>query len=245
VKSELSRLDGVRLTLDGRTLTAEIVETPHVHRIPTVEKKTYGKRVGGACGTTFRPVRKALVFQRRLWPVGARSLTFDFRRDISRRVKWCLVDGEDGADVAFVSFVDREPARFLAKGRGPFGEWWRAAAWRGERLEPCLSLRDGADPHSRSGRCFDELAEHEATLDADLFYSSDTDMYVVGAVGRSATKVRVRLADGTVQLAKLYRRPRGSQVLAQFFVLALPAGTEPAGVRGVDAKGRTVGRDSF
>jgi hypothetical protein len=221
------------------------VDTPHVHRFPTTEEQLYGKRVFGGCGTTFRRTRKGLVFMRRVWPDGARTVTFGFARDISRRVKWCLIDGEDHADVAFVSFIDREPARFLAKGRGPSGEWWRFRAWRGERLEPCIELRDGADPEARSSRCFDDMAEREATLEADLFVAPATDTYVAGPVSRSASQVRVRLADETVHAAKLYPRPRGSRVRAQFYVLALPAGTEIAGVRGVDAQGRTVGRERF
>lgn len=232
----------MRLTLDGRTLTADLVHTPRFHRFPPTETLVYGKRVAGACGTTFRHTRNGLVFMRRVWPVEARSVSFGFSRDISRRVKWCLVNGEDGADVAFVSFVDPEPVRLVAKGRAPSREWWRLSGQRGEKLQPCLSLRTGADPQGSSGRCFDGLAEREATLAVDAFREGAGTSYVVGVVARAATAVRVRLGDGTVQQASIYERPRGSRVRASYFVLPLPRGSEVAGARAVAADGRTIHR---
>jgi hypothetical protein len=169
-------------------------------------------------------------------------VTFRFRRDLSRRVRWCLLESEDFSDVAFVSFIDAEPARFVAKGRGPSGEWWRLAAWRGEQMEPCVRLRTGADGELSSRPCFGELADQEATLSVE--YAVRGDRFVYGAVGRSATAVRVRLADGSIELAELHSRPRGSRARAAYFVLALPReGPAPAGVRAVDAAGRTVGRE--
>jgi hypothetical protein len=240
VKSELDPRGGMRLTLDGRTLVAEIVHTPRYTRFPTTEEQLYGRRVAGACGTTFRPIRRGLVFQRRTWPAGARRLTFNFGRDISRRVRWCLVDSRDG-DVAFVSFVDREPSRFVAKGRALSGEWWRLRGWRDEQLEPCLMLRTGRDPHASSGRCFTGLAEREATLAVDLFVDGP-DVYLVGVVARTAAKVRVRMGDGTVIEPPIHARPTGSRVRASFFVLPLRRGTEIVGARAVAADGSTLKR---
>jgi hypothetical protein len=244
VKSEFSRSGGMRLTLDDRTLTAELVETPRYHRFPPTEELLFGKRVTGACGTTFRYAPKSYVFNRRVWPEDARSVTFGFARDLSRRVKWCLVDGADGADVAFVSFVDAEPSRHVAKGRGPSGEWWRLRGWRGETLQPCLMLRHGPDPSYGAGRCFDGLAEREATLGAEVF-TEGPDVYVVGVVAREAEAVRVRVADGSIHVAALYPRAPESRVRAQFFVLALPRESVVAGVRAVARDGRTIARRRF
>jgi hypothetical protein len=43
------------------------------------------------------------VKRTRVWPQGRRRLRFGFRRNISRRAKWCLVERR-GNDVAAVSF---------------------------------------------------------------------------------------------------------------------------------------------
>ena len=108
-------------------------------------------------------------------------------------------------------------------------------------MEPCVRRRTGADGDLSSRPCFGELAEREATLAVE--YAARGDRFVYGAVGRSVTAVRVRLADGSIELAELYARPRGSRARAAYFVLALPReGPAPAGVRAVDAAGRTVGR---
>jgi hypothetical protein len=241
VRSELDRLDGMRLTLSGRALISEIVNTPHVTRSPTIEERLYGRRVTGACGTTFRaPVRRGLVFQKRVWPTGARRLTFTFARDISPRVKWCLVDGEDGADAAFISFIDKERSRLVAKGRAPSGEWWRLRGFRGEKLQPCLSFRT-AESEIGYGAEYDDFSEREATLRVE--HETLADRFVFGVAGRSTTSVRVRLADGSIEFADLFERPRGSRVRASYFMLALPRrGPAAVGVRAVDAAGNTVGR---
>jgi hypothetical protein len=241
VKSELVRSAGVRLTLDGRTLTADIVRTPHFHRSPTTEAMLYGKRTVGACGTRFDRPRRGAVFRVREWPPGARSLEFRFRRDISSHARWCILEDLAGGDVAFVSFVDTEPSRLVAKGRGPSGEWWRLWAHRGARMQPCMGLKTAVGAPNPFLPCFDEFSQREATLAVE--HQTLADRFVYGAVGRSATAVRVRLADGRVELATLHRRPVGSQVLAQFFMVALPrTGPVVVGVRAVDAAGRTVGR---
>ena len=200
--------------------------------------------MAGACGATFRPAREGFVFERRVWPAGARSLSFSFGRDISRRVKWCVVDGQDGADVAFISFIDAEPVKLVAKGRDLSGEWWRLSGHRGEKLQPCLSVRTGRDPQSASGRCFDGLAEREATLAID-FFQERAESYVVGVVARAAAAVRIRLRDGTLRLASIYRRPSGSRVRASYFLLPLPRGSGIVGGRAVDSTGRTIARKRF
>jgi hypothetical protein len=130
----------MRLTLDGRVLTAEIVRTPCIHRDPPTEEQLYGTRIDAICSPRSRPQRRGLVIRRQLWPAGARRMAFEFRRDISRRVKWCLIE-HDASDVAFVSFIRRERPMFVGKGRGPSGGWWRLAGWRGLLAEPCAFVR--------------------------------------------------------------------------------------------------------
>jgi hypothetical protein len=44
VRSELDRPSGLRVTLDGRTLTAEIAHTPRFTRSPTTEGRTVGRK---------------------------------------------------------------------------------------------------------------------------------------------------------------------------------------------------------
>jgi hypothetical protein len=240
VRSRLLRLDGVRLTLDGRRLTAEIVHTPHVTRSPTIDESLYGQRVVGACGVRFsRPFR--FVLKRGYWPAGARSRTFGFGRDISARARWCGLGRADGGYVAFASFVKIEPRRLVAKGRGPSGEWWRLWAHRGSKMQPCIGLRTGAGRPDAYQASFDEFSQREATLAVE--HQTLADRFVYGPVSRSAARVRVRLEDGTVELAALHRRPAGSRALAQYFVLVLPReGPRVVGVRAVDSDGGTIAR---
>jgi hypothetical protein len=241
VKSKLIRSEGVRLTLDGRTLTARIVRTPFFSRLPTTEDMLYGDRVVGACATRFVRPRALLVHKRVYWPVGARTLTFGFARDISARARWCLLEGADGGDIAFASFVKSEPQRLVAKGRGPSGEWWRLWAHRSSKMQPCIGLRTAAGRPNAYQGCFDEFSQREATLAVE--HQTLADRFVYGPVSRSAVSVRVRLHDGTVELATLHRRPAGSRAFAQYFILVLPReGPKVVGVRAVDADGSTIAR---
>jgi hypothetical protein len=241
VRSGFDRYGGMRLTLDGRTLAAaKAGEGAKSRAEPRLQP--FGKRVLATCGLRFDDRFPGTGTVQRRWHRGVRSLTFTFDRDLSDRVKWCLLtDDATHFVIAYVSFVDREPARLVAKGRGPSGEWWRLWAYRGQDMEPCMSLRTGAGPGDVFSPCFDELSQREATLEAQP--QTLADRFVYGPVSRRATAVRVRLLDGSVRLATLYRRPAGSRVLAQYFVLVLPReGPEVLGARAVDAAGRTVGK---
>lgn len=40
-----------------------------------------------------------------LWPRGQTELSYSFDRDISERVKWCLLEAESGVDIAATDFA--------------------------------------------------------------------------------------------------------------------------------------------
>jgi hypothetical protein len=231
----------MRLTLDGRALTAEIVRTPQFQRNPTTEEQLYGKRIDAVCSSSFFRPRSHSVVRTRLWPVGARRLSFRFRRDISARVKWCLIE-HDASDIAVVSFIEREPMRFIGKGRGPSGEWWRLAGRRGRFAEPCALLRIrgwGTQP------CFQAFSDRPVTLGASEFsVCGRRDVFVVGVVSRRAASVRVVTAAGETFEAKLFAPASGSRVRARYFVAALPEVT-PTRVESLDAGGSILARRSL
>jgi hypothetical protein len=90
----------VRFTLDDRVLTVRLLrDAPR-----RVRRQLYGHRIRAVCGTSFAFTQGVQVRRTRLWPQGRRRLRFGFRRNISRRAKWCLVERRNGDDVAVVSF---------------------------------------------------------------------------------------------------------------------------------------------
>ena len=90
----------VRFTLDDRVLTVRLLRgAPR-----RVRRQLYGHRIRAVCGTSFNFSEGVRVKRTRLWPQGRRRLRFGFRRNISRRAKWCLVERRNGDDVAAVSF---------------------------------------------------------------------------------------------------------------------------------------------
>jgi len=91
----------VRFTLDGRLLTARLLrDAPRRTR-----RAVYGKRIRAVCGTNFNFSQAVKVRRTRLWPRGQRRLRYRFRRNISRRAKWCLIEHPAGGDVAFASLT--------------------------------------------------------------------------------------------------------------------------------------------
>jgi hypothetical protein len=107
----LDRSHGVRFELAGSVLTVRLV--PQSNRSPPdVRKEVWGTRIDAICSPTFRPrkSRRPAVRAVRLWPRGQEELTYTFRRDISDRVKWCLLE-DGGVDVAGVDFEVFIPVR--------------------------------------------------------------------------------------------------------------------------------------
>ena len=232
MKSGVDRHGGMRLTLDGRVLTAKIV-----HR--KAEGQLYGKQIDAICSPRSRPLPRHVLIRTRRWPVGARSVSFVFGRDISRQVKWCLIE-HNAADIALVSFIERESWRFVGKGRGPSGDWWRLGGRRGLLAEPCALLRIrgwGARP------CFEEFSERPITLGVEVFsVCGRDDLFVFGVASGRTVTVRVVTAAGSVVEAKLYDPASGSLVRGRYFVAALPAGTELSRVEALDAEGNSIRR---
>jgi hypothetical protein len=233
VKTGVDRHAGMRLTLDGRVLTAEIVSTPRVHRTPTTEQRLYGKRVDAICATNLLHPRRGAVVRTRVWPVGARRLSLRFVRDISRRAKWCLIE-HHGVDVAAVTYIRPEPIKFVGKGRGPSGAWWRLGAGAGLLGEPCTMLRDA---HGFLRWCFKPLAKGRVSLRVEEWVGCSRDRYFVGVVSPAAATVRLVLADGTRVDARLFDRPRGSRLKARHFITVLPENSAARSVEALDAEG--------
>jgi hypothetical protein len=107
IRTATDRDDEVRFRLDGRTLTATIAHQPNVVRTPTIEEDLFGKRVRASCGTLHGGRGGTVVSRIRRWPDGETSLDYRFRRDISARAKWCLLEDREGGDIAVVRFRKR------------------------------------------------------------------------------------------------------------------------------------------
>jgi hypothetical protein len=93
----VDRERGMQFTMDGRVLKVKALT--HAAR-----RAVFGKRIDAICATAFRPNRGRRVRDVQDWPVGQARIAFSFKRDISARVKWCLLE-DGGADVAGVDFA--------------------------------------------------------------------------------------------------------------------------------------------
>jgi hypothetical protein len=105
-----------------------------------VRKELWGERIRAVCSPTFayRRARRSIVHSVQLWPDGQTQLSYDFGRDISDRVKWCLLEetsGGDIADVQFQVFIAVHGA--TAKDRR-IGRELRAYLWRNASTRPWM-----------------------------------------------------------------------------------------------------------
>jgi hypothetical protein len=93
------RRAGVTFRLSGKHLTMKLSEQANAR----TAKKLLGKRVAAACGTSTTGGRVYdAVFT---WPSERASVGVDLKRDISRRVAYCLLeDARSGGDIALVKF---------------------------------------------------------------------------------------------------------------------------------------------
>jgi hypothetical protein len=224
----------MRLTLKGRVLTATIVR-------PRARQEVFGERVVAVCSPLFMPRRRDVVIERAVWQDGARRTRFRFGRDISGLAKWCLLEHRGGEDVAFASFIRSERPRFVTKGRGPGGDWWRLAGWRGRLAEPCLLVRSR---RWRARPCFEQFADRPVTLAVEQLAPCEQDTVVFGVVSTAASVVRLTTADGATADATLYDRPPGSRLRARYFVAVFAEGTEVTDVESFGADGRSLRRVS-
>jgi hypothetical protein len=233
------------MTLKQRSLTLTF-QTPRSRIPPEVRAQLFGKQVRVACGTrSGRKARAGVVQEIARWSRRARELQVTFRRDLSRRAKWCALEGLAGDTIARVVFVRSERRRLIAHGTAPSGERWRFAAYRGTLREPCAALRVRSASREvsesfQTATCFESFVFDRAEL--GVVFEVPTcrgDTYVWGAIAPSASQVQVRLADGTVAEAQIYRRPRRSQAGARFFVAVVAGKHIGQRVMALDAKGRS------
>ena len=97
---------GVRLSLDGRELTASVLPwAPNETRT-----RVTAARIRASCGVAYAQVgpegdpRNAREQRTRFWPAGRDTMRFRFARDISRDARWCRVEDPAVGNVAFVKF---------------------------------------------------------------------------------------------------------------------------------------------
>ncbi len=233
-----------RFSLDGSSLTVTVVDLPRYGQHPPTLEQLSGEEVRVACGTSFRRyTRKTVAVEIARWPVDARSMTFTLSRDVSRAAKWCEIEQWDryGYDIAFVSFRTAEPLRLVARGALSDGKRWRFMGGRGERLEPCLQLWIRGD--GGYGTCFQGEAEREANLTSTVISPKcNGELFLVGVVSRRARSVAATLADGSIVIPELHKRPVGSKIRAKYFIAILPPRSEVIHVVARDADGRRVAR---
>ncbi|MDO8186073.1 hypothetical protein Q5424_25200 [Conexibacter sp. JD483] len=241
-RSGVDRGTQVRLTLDGRVLTAKLV-TP---RSGAVFSHRWGEqratRLFAACGTTFKPIepsqRSRYAYARGRWPLDARRATFRLPRDISARASWCLLEGPDGGDYAFVSFHRAEPQRRIAGGRGDDGRAWSLTAGQGDHLAPCVELRAHG---SGVGRCFEDQAEIDARLDWEFENATcKTGFFAYGVAPPATAQIALTYAGGRVETTAALAPPAGSKMRARLFATALTGGDAPVSIAALDAAGRTL-----
>jgi hypothetical protein len=98
----VDRSKGVRFDLEGSVLTVGLVAPG----MSDTRDELWGERIRAVCSPTFayRNARRSIVHGVQLWPEGQTELTYDFGRDISNRVKWCLLEEVSGGDIAAVQF---------------------------------------------------------------------------------------------------------------------------------------------
>jgi hypothetical protein len=133
---QVDRENGVRFELADRALTVTLVEAS-VDSDPTTEEDVWGERITAVCSSRFGNHPRAKVVAVQTWPSGSEQLTYTFRRDISERVKWCLIERDDG-DVAAVDYAVFFPVRGTSAADRRIGRRLRGYLWRNVGTEPWL-----------------------------------------------------------------------------------------------------------
>jgi hypothetical protein len=234
VHTGVDHLNRVRLTLDGRTLTAALAD-------PSRSTETWGRRVRAGCVTNvFQPRGSRYTSTVATWPTGATSFTFTLPRDLSRRARVCWLEAPDGGDIAVVRFERGERYRLLAKGRSHAGGPWRLSGRAGLALEPCVKVLVGG---SHLQACLTiELVRDVRMLVAVEQPDCTDDTFVYGMAPSTTASVEVRLADGTTVDASLHGPPRGSRARARWFIAPIAGSVQVESVVARDSSGATVGR---
>jgi hypothetical protein len=130
----VDRDHGVRFDLDGSMLTVALVGQTET------SADLWGKRIRAVCSPTFgyRKTLRVAVRAVQLWPTGQTELTYNFDRDISDRVKWCLLEDVRGGDVASVDFAAFFPVHGDSAKDRRMGRRLRSYLWRNVGAAPWL-----------------------------------------------------------------------------------------------------------
>ena len=106
--ASVTRVDesnGVRFHLNGRRLTLRLAPQ-RGSSPPDVRRDVWGKGIQAVCSATFSQRRAGNIAESAelVWPRGKKTLRVRLDRDVSSRVRWCLLEGDSGGDVASVTF---------------------------------------------------------------------------------------------------------------------------------------------
>jgi hypothetical protein len=196
----LDRDHGVRFLVDGPVLTVGV--EPQAGQSPQdIREDVWGRQVRVACSPVFiareRTLPRGIVISEQLWPEGQLEARFTFNRDISDRVKWCLLEGRDGEDAAGATFepfirVFADPMRERRRG-------WRlrryiygredAEAWLPQGLA-IVVLRGGRTAISTAGLRRNARGRSIARRLCDLVRDSGVPLGPTAVYGRGDAKLR-------------------------------------------------------
>jgi hypothetical protein len=132
--ARVDRDTGVRFDLKGAVLTVSLLRSD-------VSDALWGKQIRAVCSPTFSLAesRRRAVHEVQTWPDGASELSYTFERDVSERVKWCLIEGADtGGDVATVDFQVFFPVYGDTPEDRKIGRDLRAYLWRNVGQAPWM-----------------------------------------------------------------------------------------------------------
>ena len=123
---------GVRFDLEGSVLTVGLVGRTQTR------SEVWGKRIRAVCSPTFgyRKTLRVAVRAAQLWPTGQPELAFSFDRDISDRVKWCLLEDVGGGDIADVQFQAFIPVHGASAKDRRIGRRLSSYLWRNAGAAP-------------------------------------------------------------------------------------------------------------
>jgi hypothetical protein len=140
----VDRENGVRFELADRVLTVSLV-VASVESDPTTSELVWGERVRAVCSSRFANRSRSKVLAVRTWPRGSTQLTYTFGRDISDRVKWCLIEGVDdgGGDIAAVDYAVFIPVHGTSAADRRIGRRLRLYLWRKVGGKPWLKRVTG------------------------------------------------------------------------------------------------------
>jgi hypothetical protein len=238
-RTAYDRESGVRLTLEGRGLTADLVRPR-----PSTRRRLYGERVKALCSPSLPFARTGLVRAVRRWPPGRERLRFRFARDVSEDVVWCLVEAVGGGDIATAFYIRAEPFRPVAEGGSPAGTGWRMWGRRGALTEPCVRVRFTGG--ARTNHCFGGAVGGVRRLSTILdLRACRGDTYVYGVTAPETVAVHLRLFDGSTVAGQLYEPPSESQVEMRYFMAIVPGLAKVRAVRALASTGQLLERKLY